>query len=179
MRPREDQGRARQRRREVAARHGPGAQEQLGATGEEEEQGEDLCPSGQTSFEHGHVGREHDHANGETAHEAGERDQADPAHRHGEGEIGRTGHGRYLTLKGKLPSVRCPSRATALQNTWYGPGGRGGRLTSSKVPSAGSTRASPLSTCCLAPFSTRTVLNTGSTSPSNQMRTFAGDASTS
>ena len=88
-------------------------------------------PAGETSLEHGRVGREHDHANGEAADEGGERDQADPAHQDGEGEIGRTGHGRHLTLKGKLPSVRCPSRATALQNTWYGPDGRGGRLTSS------------------------------------------------
>src|ERR1700730_19439543 len=99
------------------------------------------------------------------------------------GEVDKSGGMRlggvaHLMRKGKRPSVRCPSRATTLQITWYRPEGSGGRLTSSKVGSLELTRPSPLSTVRLLSSSTRMLLKIGSIPPSNQIRTDGGGAST-
>jgi len=48
----------------------------------------------------------------EAADQAGQGHEADPAHEPGK----RLRH--HFTRNGKLPSVRWPSRATTLQNTW-------------------------------------------------------------
>src|SRR5262249_45398290 len=113
------------------------------------------------------IARQDQEVEGQSTNYGGHRQKAGPAHQEGDEE-------HHFTRNGKLPSVRCPSRATTLQNTLQQTGGNVCKLTSSSRLSSGFTRPSPRSTRRFLPSSTRIVLKTGSSAPSNHTRTDDG-----
>src|SRR5262249_33127322 len=162
---------------EIPPAHDAGARDRVGRPREDQDDDGGRGPPAKRFArpgERGDTARDHEEIDDQAADEGRQSQKAQPARYGRQDELVK----RHLTLKAKSPSVRWPSRATTLQNTRYRPVGRAGKPTSSRVPSAGSTRESPLSTRRFSASSTRIVLKTGSMRPSNQMRTDGGDAST-